>query len=39
MTASPMNSSKEGRTEAMRGARVTIDCVMPVSTVMNGGIG
>ena len=38
ITASPMNSSSAGITSAMRGAGSTIDSVMPVSTVMNGGI-
>ena len=33
-----MNSSRLGSTVSMRGARTTIDSVMPVSTVMVGGI-
>ena len=39
MTASPMNSRNVGRASAIRGASTTIACVIPVSTVMNGGIG
>ena len=38
ITASPMNSSSGGSTSSMRGAGSTIASVMPVSTVMNGGI-
>ena len=39
MTASPMNSRNVGSASSMRGASTTIALVMPVSTVMNGGIG
>ena len=34
-----MNSSSDGRTSSIGGAGRTIASVMPVSTVMNGGIG
>ena len=34
-----MNSSSGGSTSSIGGAGISIDSVMPVSTVMNGGIG
>ncbi len=37
-TASPMNSSRDGSTDSMRGARITIASVMPVRIVISGGI-
>ncbi len=37
-TASPRNSTIDGRTASIAGARTTIDSVMPVSTVISGGM-
>ena len=37
-TASPRNSRREGRTASIWGASTTMDSVIPVSTVMDGGI-
>ena len=37
-TAPRANSRNAGSTASIRGAAATIDVVMPVSTVMNGGI-
>ncbi len=38
-TAPPRNSSNAGSTSATGGAGISIASVIPVSTVMNGGIG
>ena len=38
ITASPMNSSSVGSTDSMRGAGSTMAWVMPVSTVISGGM-
>ncbi len=37
MTASPMNSSRVGSTDSIRGAGMTMDWLMPVRTVISGG--
>ncbi len=39
MTVPALNSSNAASTGSMRGAGITIACVMPVSTVISGGIG